>query len=271
MTTLAPLLPRKSFLALMRAFTLTAAILIPAFYAHAASYKILYRFQGGNDGWLPYGNLLSDGHGGFYGTTYNGGSTTLCRGNGCGTVFHLTPPTAADAAWAETVLYSFQGGESDGEGPNGNIVIDSDGSLYGATLGGGSANTGVIYKLSPPAQAGGAWSETILHAFTFGSPDGDAPTGGVVWAPSHALYGETNYGGIYRGDCEDTGCGTIYQVAPPAEASGSWSESVLYSFELPQCCGDYGTIVYRDGVLYGSSFYGGSTATAACLRWCLQG
>lgn len=78
--------------------------------------------------------------------------------------------SAALAQWKEKVLYSFQG-LNDGAVPVGGIVRDKAGNLYGATLNGGSSSCegpgqcGVVYELLPPAQSGGAWTETILYLF----------------------------------------------------------------------------------------------------------
>src|ERR1700690_656741 len=67
--------------------------------------KVLYSFQGGNDGDDPYAGLILDGSGNLYGTTAYGG-TGSCS-SGCGTVFELSPN--GGGGWTETVLYSFAG------------------------------------------------------------------------------------------------------------------------------------------------------------------
>jgi uncharacterized repeat protein (TIGR03803 family) len=51
--------------------------------------KVLYSFQGGNDGADPYASLIFDNAGNLYGTTAAGGA------NGDGTVFELTPSNGA--------------------------------------------------------------------------------------------------------------------------------------------------------------------------------
>jgi uncharacterized repeat protein (TIGR03803 family) len=237
----------RSFMALI---TITLGF---AVCAQASSYKILYSFKGGTDGTGPYSNLLDDGAGGFYGTTADGGSATLCGGFGCGIVYHLSPPSKAGLPWTETILYVFQGSTSDGAHPWGNIVKDSAGNLYGVTPEGGTGNSGIVYKLSPPTKSGEAWTETILHSFSYGTPDGNYPVGGLTWGPFGALYGQTLDGGTYLNGCEDSGCGTIFQVAPPSQPGGAWTESVLYNYEVNPCCGDYPALVYKGGKLYGAS------------------
>src|SRR6267154_869216 len=67
---------------------------------------------------------------------------------------------------AERPIYAFAGG-NDGIGPN-DLIADRAGNLYGTTFnGGGSAGAGTVYKLSPPAQQGGQWSETVLYSFSY--------------------------------------------------------------------------------------------------------
>jgi uncharacterized repeat protein (TIGR03803 family) len=109
----------------------------------------LYAFKGGADGSYPTGALTPDSGGSFYGATDQGGSTA-CSGNGCGTIFKL------DAKGNETVLYSFTG-TTDGEAPNGNLVMDVSGDLYGTTYQGGDSSCGyggtsgcgVVFELTP--------------------------------------------------------------------------------------------------------------------------
>lgn len=97
--------------------------------------SVLYSFNGpSSDGATPgYMNLITDGKGNLYGTTAYGGNGP-CKSNGvsegCGTIFKIT------TAGKETVLYNFQYGPKDGAGPNGTMVIDSAGNLYGTTEGG---------------------------------------------------------------------------------------------------------------------------------------
>ena len=94
---------------------------------------ILWRFMGGNDGIQPSSSLIADGDGNLYGTTLDGGTTSVCASGteGCGTIFKLTPPS-----WTESVIYSFKGGFGDGVAPTG-VVLGSQGALFGTSQGGG--------------------------------------------------------------------------------------------------------------------------------------
>src|SRR5271165_4002012 len=81
-----------------------------------------------SDGADPVATLVLDAQGNLYGTTSGGGASgTGCGGNGCGTVFKL------DTSGNETVVYSFTGGTTDGCFPQGGLVLDAAGNLYGTT------------------------------------------------------------------------------------------------------------------------------------------
>jgi len=104
----------------------------------------------------------------------------------------------------------------DGANPNGGLISDSAGNLYGVTEYGGTYNYGTVYKLTP--QTGGGYSETALYNFT-GQSDGGLPTGRLVFDSAGNLYGGTYYGGTP--DCEyNSGCGVLYELSPGTGESG---------------------------------------------------
>ena len=119
---------------------LSVAVLVVSAFA-GSSAEVIYRFQGGTDGYYPAGTLLEDGAGNLYGTTSEGGTPGQCGGVGCGTVFKLSPPSKAGDPWVETVLYRFQGG-SDGSAPGSGLVADQRGNLYSSTAAGGGLRIG---------------------------------------------------------------------------------------------------------------------------------
>jgi hypothetical protein len=94
----------------------------------------IYNFTGGTDGGNPDAPLVIAEAGVLYGAAYWGGEKNY------GAVFSLTPPASPGAAWAETVLYSFQGGK-DGANPSTRLVLGSGGVLYGTTYGGGASSS----------------------------------------------------------------------------------------------------------------------------------
>jgi uncharacterized repeat protein (TIGR03803 family) len=175
------------------------------------NHTVLHTFAGvtspnnGNaDGALPSpAPLIFDRSGALYGTTRAGGPCQNC-GLGFGTVYKLTPPARempSGTPWTETVLHFFEG--SDGESPDGGVIFDGRGALYGTTVG---AGWGTVYKLTPPARRmppGTPWTETILHSFSM-APDGNFPYSGVIFDRHGAMYGTTRDGG--------TGNGTVFKV-----------------------------------------------------------
>ena len=149
---------------------------------------VLYSFTGGVDGGTPGpGALAMDSAGNLYGATVGGGdlSCSLTNGLGCGVVFKIDP------SGNETVLYAFSG-IGDGGIPQGGVVRDSNGTLYGTTSEGGSlggpcpsVGCGVVFKIA-------AGSETVQHSFQ--GTDGQTPNGNLLLRKSN-LYGTTTTGG----------------------------------------------------------------------------
>jgi uncharacterized repeat protein (TIGR03803 family) len=73
------------------------------------------------------------------------------------------------------------------------LIADNQGVLNGTTYSGGSAGSGTVFKLTPPARGQTAWKETVLYSFAGGS-DGRSPNTGLI-ADKGALYGTTTSGG----------------------------------------------------------------------------
>lgn len=189
---------------------------------------VLHSFSCSSDGCTPVAALVRDKRGNFYGTTDGGGTY------GHGTVFELTPTGTF------TVLYNFTGG-SDGGPAVGGVAFDKHGNLYGATQNGGVSGYGTVFKLTPSG------TETVLHSFTPNGADGFNPNTGVELDSSGNLYGTTAFGG-------SIGVGTIFQVTP------SGTETVLHNFTggADGISPSGSLILDKTGVLYGTTFYGGS-------------
>ncbi len=150
--------------------------------------KWLYSFGYGGDGDLPFSSVVGDRLGNIYGTTDGGGA------HDNGTIFKI------DSTGAETILYSFTGGDG-GTDPARGVVLDPAGNIYGIARSGGTYDQGIVYMLSP----GGTF--TVLHAFS-GTPDGAQPNSDLFRDPATGfLYGTTSIGGA-------NGNGTVYEVIP---------------------------------------------------------
>jgi uncharacterized repeat protein (TIGR03803 family) len=224
---------------------LALGLMVPVGAGAASKYKVLYKFKGGADGAFPIGDLIFDTAGNLYGTTGWGGDLSCNSGNGCGTVFELTP---SSKGWTETNLYAFQGG-NDGQQPNGGVVFDTAGNLYGTTFYGGAYGGGTVFKLAPNSD--GSWTESVLYSFCSSTncPDGAYPQGGLILDVAGNVYGTTADGGIYL-------YGTVFELMPNSE--GGWTESVLHSFGNT---GDgaipFDTLIFdAAGNLYGTTYWG---------------
>jgi|HubBroStandDraft_6_1064221.scaffolds.fasta_scaffold87117_3 hypothetical protein len=227
---------------------------------------VLYVFKGSdsNDGASPFGGLIMDASGNLYGTTgYDGtGDCRLGGGNaGCGTVYELSPPTEKGGPWTETVLYNFKGG-TDGQLPVGDLVFDKQGNLYGATQYGGGYGScnpsfyqhcGTVFKLSPPKTKGSKWTEKVLHGFK-GGTDGANPNGGLIFDSKGAIYGTTYSGGNQSCKYDSSvGCGTAFQLNPPANKGAAWKEAVLRRFVADQGNPSAGLTFNGNGNLFGTT------------------
>lgn len=194
-----------------------------------------------SDGWDPSGGLVRDRAGNLYGTTWFGGAGGCADNLGCGTVFKV------DKVGKETILYRFRG-KADGSGPEGPLVLDAAGNLYGVTVGPTYCTTvcGAVFEVSKDGK------ESVLYTFKGGS-DGSYPAGGLTRDSSGSLYGATWWGGSAQ--CDTAGCGTIFKVDP------NGNETVLYAFPGEQYQysqrANGSLIMDKYGNLYGSTFYGG--------------
>ena len=202
-------------------------------------FSVLHTFTGGAGGAVPLGPLVLDPAGNLYGATGAGGNPTCGGGRGCGVVFKLDP------SGKETVLHTFLGGKR-GTYPNGGLIRDAAGDLYGTTLaGGGTGNHGVVFKLDP------AGNETVLYAFK-AEPDGSHPNGGLIQDAAGNFYGTTLWGG--KGNCQGMSCGVVFKL----DTNGN--ETVLYSFSGVPDGGNPVAGLVMDPVsnLYGTTLTGGA-------------
>jgi uncharacterized repeat protein (TIGR03803 family) len=226
------------------ALELVSAV-IGTLLAQGATYTVLHRFTG-PDGRVPYtSGVIRDLAGNLYGTTLTGGAVTAACPSGCGVVFKLDP------TGKETLLYSFTVGDI----PQGALIRDWAGNLYG-TAGGGSS--GVVFKLDP------AGKETVLYGFS-GGADGGSPLAGVIGDLAGNLYGTTVNGGRYICSTPpfpqaQIDCGVVFTVDPTGK------ETVLYSFTGGADGASPSAGLFRDwkGNLYGNTQYGGIT-TGPCV------
>jgi len=159
------------------------------------------------------------------------------------------------AAQSETVLHAFS--NHGAEEINAGVIFDSAGNLYGTTLfgGGGSCSDpgpgcGTVFELSP--QAGGGWTEKVIHIFENNGKDGNHPWAGLVFDTAGNLYGATYAGGVY-------GYGAVFELSPGT--GGGWGEKILHNFNNTGVGGyaPFGILILDSaGNLYGTASAGGT-------------
>jgi hypothetical protein len=175
-------------------------------------------------------------------------------------VFELSPPAQQGGSWTFSLLYGFGTVPNDLTSPEARLAIDKAGNLYGTTSSGGTGlcagGCGGVFKLTPPAQPGGAWTETVLFNFPgwFNSQGGQigGTTGGLTLDANGALYGTAiPPSKIF---------GTVFRLTPPKHKNGkNWAHTILYAF----AGGADGTAANelafdKNGNLYGTTTYSGS-------------
>jgi uncharacterized repeat protein (TIGR03803 family) len=137
---------------------------------------VLHDFDGGGDGFYPAAPLIEGGDGSFYGTVPQGGPDQW------GVAFKIT------SGGKFTILHSFTGG-SDGRFPTAALLLATDGNFYGTTEGGGSAKSGVIFKINPKGDF------SVVYSFD-GITSAD-PESALVQHTNGKLYGDTAVAGTY--------------------------------------------------------------------------
>jgi uncharacterized repeat protein (TIGR03803 family) len=217
-----------------------SGLLTIATRADAQQFTILHNFDTfTKDGYESVASLVPDHAGNLYGTTSYGGTSRV------GTAFELIKGNG----WTENILHNFALNTSDAEHPQGGLIFDNAGNLYGTADGGSPTGSGAVFELT---QSGGGWKETILHGFGTGN-DGYSPSGNLIFDAAGNLYGTTQFGGPGGG-------GTVFEMTP--KAGGGWSEKVLHGFPLAGRDGNLpqaGLILDAAGNLYGTTAQGGGT------------
>jgi uncharacterized repeat protein (TIGR03803 family) len=244
---------------------------------------VLYSFAGGTDGVFPVNGLIMDSQGNLYGTTAGNstvegtvfelspsgkgwkeqtiytadtdgaGLTMDTAGNIFGvsrwTAFELSPN--GNGGWNPAVIYTFKTRDKQSPNPEGTLVFDSDGNLYGTTAGvnccgGGNYTYGYVYELSPTEE--GSW--TFTDIVTFDAQNGANPRGGVGLDAAGNIYGATANGGGHSG-------GVVFGLIGPNK--GRYKEKLYLEFSGPDGAQPLGSLIMDNaGNLYGTASQGGT-------------
>jgi len=156
--------------------------------------------NGGSDGNYPTGGLTltySQATVLLYGTTTYGG---CCGNNG---LLYRLEQTSGGLPWFEIPLYGFCGACAEGSSPNGGLVLDPSGSVYGTTFNGGAfSGGGVVFMVTATG------TETTIYSFE-GGTDGYQPQSGLIMDSAGNLYGVDQGGGP-----TGNGNGVVFEVTP---------------------------------------------------------
>ncbi len=187
----------------------------------------LFSFDEDNGASPMYVALVQGFDGNFYGTTYEGGSTTCTFG--CGTVFRITP------AGILTTLHKFN--VADGRGPEAGLVLTKQGNFYGTTVAGGANNLGTIFEITQDGK--------LTTLYSFNSAEGATPYCALV-ETRDGIYGTTFTGG-------PEGLGSIFKYT----AAGGFQNLHSFTSTGGPAQPIAGLLLGADGDLYGTSPFGG--------------
>ena len=150
----------------------------------------------GTTGIHPFGSLIKDAAGNFYGTARDNGP------NGGGTVYELSP---SDGGWSFSLVYAFSSCE-----PQAGVTLGPDGNLYGVCLQGGANRDGWVFQVPPTCNQ--TCTPNNLHDFNFSQ--GSYPEGPVAFDANGNLYGTAYDGGNVGRTCGSVGCGVVWEITP---------------------------------------------------------
>jgi uncharacterized repeat protein (TIGR03803 family) len=159
----------------------------------------LVSFDGSN-GTGPQANLIADAAGDLFGTTVFGGA------NGDGTVFEITPTGYANIF---TTLVSFNG--TNGLHPQGSLIADAAGDLFGTMSGGGANSDGTVFEI---AKTGSSYASTPTTLVSFNGSNGANPNAGLIIDVAGNLFGTTSGGGANSD-------GTVFEIAKTGSSYAS--------------------------------------------------
>lgn len=159
---------------------------------------------------------------------------------GGGELFRIPP----SGAW--TRVATFPGGNHEGVVPNGPLVVDADGFMYGTASGGGQHGAGTIYRM---AKDGTRFQ--VLYTFTGGN-DGGNPSQ-LVKTPDGALWGATRSG--------DEHGGTIFRIGRSGALTTVFAFRRTEDGRFPRALA-----AGRDGALYGWTLSRGEFGRGTAFR-----
>jgi uncharacterized repeat protein (TIGR03803 family) len=207
----------------------------------AGTEQVLYSFGNAPDGTQPGWGLVSYG-GAYYGVTIGGGAND-CNNGGCGTVFKVTH------SGKETVLYNFTGG-SDGQNPY-EIVGTYEGNLYGLSR--NASNVVVaVFEINSAGNFSIAYNGSYVSQIAW-----------IIMGADGSLYASASGG---DSSCEPNGCGQILKLTPTGGGNGAVTVLQQFDWTNGATLNVEEGFLLHDGLLYGSTQYGGSSGDGVLYK-----
>ncbi len=125
--------------------------------------------------------LVRHPNGSLYGTTQTGGASNQ------GTIFTIAP----NGSFSTIVEFTGNGVTNRGALPKAALLLANDGNFYGTTAGGGSANAGTVFRMTPA----GVVTTLVDFPGQFAFDSAAAPTGALVQGSDNNFYGTVSVGG----------------------------------------------------------------------------
>jgi uncharacterized repeat protein (TIGR03803 family) len=172
----------------------------------------------------------------------------LYTADGSGNMIELSP--GPNGSWNSTIISDLYG--------LGSPIMDKADRIYGATVGGGSSNCrngcGTVFVIIP--QPSGTWTTKTLFEFT-GGEQGYSPFSALTRDAKGNLYGVAVSSGP---QCSDSNCEMVFEISPPAQPGGAWTEEVIHTFDggADGALLNGALAVDSRGALYGVTLQGGS-------------
>ncbi|HEY6770106.1 MAG TPA: choice-of-anchor tandem repeat GloVer-containing protein [Candidatus Sulfotelmatobacter sp.] len=220
-------------------------------WTYTQLYSICPQTGGCPDGYNEPVPPIWDASGNLWGTMLYGGikQSPCLTSDGCGVIFEMTPN--GDGTWTYDLIHQFASSSSDGQFPDGGLVMDAAGNFYGNTQQGGAYGHGTIFKFS---FSGGQWVETVLYDFP-NCVQGCYPVGTLAIDNAGNLYG-TTIGGVHNQACGGFTCGEVFEMA--RQGNGRWKFTLLHKFVGADGDSPIGVIHDGKGNLFGTTMSGGT-------------
>jgi hypothetical protein len=205
--------------------------------------KTLVNFNDANgaNGAHPNGGLIADANGDLFGTTSAGGNL------GFGTVFQPGLGTAfelvkGDSGYTLKTLVNFNG--VNGANPEGSLIADANGDLFGTTSAGGIPGSGTVFELVK--ENTGYFRKTLVN---FNGVNGAAPHGSLIADANGDLFGTTSAGGT-----DDRG--TVFELV---KSGSGYAFKTLVNFTgVNGWAPEDSLIADANGDLFGTTSRGGT-------------